>query len=128
MRYSARHGGASRRVVEQLAGLHSCACRHRHTAFEGERRWRTTYVGANGPPVPWLLECDVCTTEVLFCTEWKPVDCCNSKLGVISSSRCYSAHCSRIFGNSLECTYIIVTMSSHRYRNNSTLDEAGPNH
>ena len=71
---SARHGSASRRVVERLAGLHSCARGHCRATSEGETRWRATNVGANEPAVPWLLKCDVCTTEVLFRARRKPLD------------------------------------------------------
>ena len=71
---AARHGGVSCRVVERLAGLHSCACGHCYAAFEGEGRRRAPNVGADGPALPRLLECDVCTTKVLFRSRRKPID------------------------------------------------------
>src|SRR6266702_1509174 len=80
---SARHGGASRRIVERLAGLRPCARRHCRAAFEGERRWRAANVGANEPAVSWLLKCDVCTTKVLFRTVGHPIDCLLLKHGVL---------------------------------------------
>jgi len=67
-------GGVPRRIVEWLAGLHTCACRHCGAAFEEKCRWRATDISANGPAVPWLLECDVCTTKVIFRTRRQPVE------------------------------------------------------
>ena len=71
---TARHGGASRRVVEWLASLHTCAGRYRRAAFEGEGCWCATNVGANGPAVPGLLECDLRTAKILFRQRGKPID------------------------------------------------------
>ncbi len=68
------YGGASRRILEWLAGVYPCARGHRSSAFEGDRYWCAANIRANGSTLPWLLKRDMCSTKVVLCTRRQHID------------------------------------------------------